>query len=624
MVERMSVARLGGIGDGIADTSAGPVYVAGVLPGEIASVEREGDRATLVELESVSLDRITPFCPYYGRCGGCVAQHVGPGLYGRWKSDKIATALARVGVDAAIEPLVDAGGDGRRRVTFHGRIVEGRMRVGFMEARSHRLIAIDACPITVAALREAPRLAEVLAADLAGLGKPIDIAVTATLAGLDVDLRGTGPLGERRRQRLIDRATELDLARLSSHGELLIERRPPAVGVGRSIVMPPPGSFLQATAAGESILADAVGAALSGARRALDLFSGIGPFTLRLADTSAVHAVDSDRAMLAALDGAARNTSGLRTVTTEVRDLFRRPLLAPELDGFDGVVLDPPRSGAEAQVRQLALSSLDAVVMVSCDPGTFARDARTLVDAGFKLRRVLPVDQFKWSTHLEIVGEFRRPVSRPSRKGGAGPAKARSGIEPRPIPAFAGANEADPVVQAKGPVLPELDRHRSDAEASPIGRARDLSDRVLGGVERDRLLERETALERARLLAGPSADPAVARAAGEVGVRLGVADPGHGAAHPHLPAQALPVHDHRRLGNRRKLPSLGRVHVGVEHEAVLVRALEEHHADVRKAFGIHGRERHRGRVVRLGGGRLLQPGGEQPEGLVRLGELTGC
>ncbi len=416
MADRLEIVSLGSGGDGLAQGPDGPVHVPFALPGEIVSAEREGPRARLVALERASPDRIEPFCPYFGRCGGCVAQHVAPDPYAAWKRGKLVAALEREGGATAVGPLVDGHGEGRRRVVFHARRVDDITAVGFMEAKSHRLVPIETCPITVPALADSPRIAAGLARALSGTGKPLDIAVTATEGGLDVDLRGQGPLGEARRQALIGLAGQLDLARLSVHGEILIERRAPTILVGRARVLPPPGSFLQATAAGEAALAAAVREGIGPAKRVVDLFAGIGPLTLRLAERADVHAVETEAAMLAALDRAARETAGLRRVTTETRDLFRRPLFPGELDRFDALVLDPPRQGAEAQIRQVIPSSLDRVVLVSCDTGTFARDAKTLVSGGFTLERVVPVDQFKWSQHLEVVGLFRRPRAGAGRR----------------------------------------------------------------------------------------------------------------------------------------------------------------------------------------------------------------
>lgn len=410
------VDRLGAGGDGVATIEGRTVFVSGALPGERVLVEIDGERARLLKVETASPDRVEPFCPYFGRCGGCSAQHIGPALYAEWKRENVAKALIRSGVKADVLPLVPGHGEGRRRVTFHAREIEGAMRVGFMAARSHNLVEIDHCPITVPELQGAAEAAATLAQKMKGVGKPLDVAITSTVVGSDVEIRGSGPVDERRRQALIEEAGALGLARLSLHGETLVEFRKPTVRMGRASVALPAGSFLQATAAGEAALANLVVDAARGAKRVADLFAGSGPLSLRLAETAEVHAVENDRAALSALDRAARETPGCRRVTTETRDLFRRPLLAPELSRFDAVVLDPPRAGAEAQCKQLVLSSVPTVIMVSCDPGTFARDAAILAEGGFHPASVVPVDQFAWSAHVEIVGVFERRKSAPRRR----------------------------------------------------------------------------------------------------------------------------------------------------------------------------------------------------------------
>lgn len=415
-LERVTITRLGSAGDGVAEIAGASVFVSGALPGEEVTIERDGRRARLVAVERASPERAEPFCPYYGRCGGCVAQHMAPALYAGWKRGRVDTALAAVGLAPTAEPLIDAHGRGRRRLTLHARHVEGRTAIGFMAAGSHDLVPIERCPITVPELADAPEAGRLLADRLSDIRKPLDVAITASENGLDIDLRGSGELVERRRQALIDRAQALDLARLSLHGDPLITRRPPVVRMGEAGLVPRPGGFLQATALGEDTLAGLVAEGCAGARRTADLFAGSGPFALRLASFADVHAVESDAPSLAALDRTVRATAGLRRVTTETRDLFRRPLLPLELDLYDAVVLDPPRAGAEAQVRQLGLSSVRRVVMVSCDTGTFSRDAATLVAGGMTLDRVVAVDQFKWSAHVEMVGVFSRKATRPRRR----------------------------------------------------------------------------------------------------------------------------------------------------------------------------------------------------------------
>jgi 23S rRNA (uracil1939-C5)-methyltransferase len=409
--ERLQIDSLGARGDGVAPTAAGVVHVSYALPGETVLVKREGARAQLVSVENPAPERAEPFCPHFGACGGCLTQHMRQEAYAAWKRGVLTSALQRAKIDAPVDSLVDAHGAGRRRVTFHARYRDGAARVGYMAARSHDLVEIDACPVAEPALQASPRAALILAAVLRRAGKPLDIQITATQAGLDIDVRGHGPVDSLLRGALVAAADRLDLARLSLHGDVVVERRPLMISMGRAAVRPPPGGFLQATQAGEERLAAIVVEACGDARRIADLFAGCGPFALRLAERREVHAVDGDAASLAALDAAARRTAGLRRVTVEHRDLFRRPLLGPELDRFDAVVMDPPRAGAEAQARRLARSKAALVVSVSCDVATFIRDARILIDGGYRAERIAPVDQFKHTPHLELVGVFRRAAS---------------------------------------------------------------------------------------------------------------------------------------------------------------------------------------------------------------------
>jgi 23S rRNA (uracil1939-C5)-methyltransferase len=412
MVERLTIARLGRRGDGVADTPAGPLYVHYALPGELAEVEAwpgNPDRRRLIRIESASAERIAPICPHFGVCGGCALQHWQAARYCDWKRGIVRAALARERLETPVDGLIDAHGEGRRRAVFHARRGQRDvLEVGFAAQRAHQVVAIDRCPVLAPALDGAIAAAWAIAEALAGERKPLDIQMTATEAGLDADVRGSGPLTAARTGELARIADKHRLARLTRHGEIVAQRTAPTLTIGRARVALPPGGFLQATAAGEAALAALVIEHCSTAERVVDLFAGIGPFALRLAELARVAAFDNDAGAMTALQRAPATTQGLKPVTSEMRDLFRRPLLPAELKRIDAAVFDPPRQGAEAQVRALAESGVPVVVAVSCNPVTFARDARILVDGGYRLTRVTPVDQFRYSPHVELVGRFER------------------------------------------------------------------------------------------------------------------------------------------------------------------------------------------------------------------------
>jgi len=416
VTEHLTIARMGKFGDAISDTPAGAVYVPYALPGQVVSVgpwAGHSDRRQLLAVESASAERIAPVCPHFGVCGGCAVQHWATRRYREWKRSLVVEWLAQAGLDAPVDDLVDAHGEGRRRATFHARPgAREVLQVGFTARRSHHVVGIDRCPVLAPGLAGAIAAAWALAEAIAPAGKPLDIQMTATDTGVDVDVRGSGPLSAAHVALLAAAAQGHRLARLTRHGEVLIQRAAPRLRIGRADVALPPGGFLQATAAGERALAALVMEHCGSARRIADLFCGVGPFALRLAERARVRAFDNDEAAVAALARAARQTRGLKPLDAEVRDLFRRPLQGQELAGLDAVVLDPPRPGAEAQARALAASAVPMVVAVSCNPATLARDAMILVEGGYQLTRVTPVDQFLYSSHVEVVALFRRQPRR--------------------------------------------------------------------------------------------------------------------------------------------------------------------------------------------------------------------
>jgi 23S rRNA (uracil1939-C5)-methyltransferase len=336
-------------------------------------------------------------------------QHWAPQPYRTWKRALVVDALAQAGIDVAVGDLIDAHGEGRRRAVFHAKRGNNDvLTVGFASLRSHRLIAIDRCPILVPGLDGALAAAWAIAEALGPLRKPLDIQATATESGIDVDVRGSGPLTTACAAAVARLADRHGLARLSRHGDIVVQRAQPVLTIGRARVVLPPGGFLQATAAGEDALARLVVRYCGSATKIVDLFSGVGPFALRLAEQARVLALDNNDNAIAALKRAADMTQGLKPITAQVRDLFRRPYLGAELKGIDCVVFDPPRQGSEAQARELAGSKVPVIVGVSCNPATFARDARILIDGGYRITDVTPVDQFKYSAHVELVGRFER------------------------------------------------------------------------------------------------------------------------------------------------------------------------------------------------------------------------
>ena len=412
MSEQLAIARVGAMGDGIADTPAGPIYVPYTLPNETVEVAQwpgHPDRRHLVKVDIASPERSAPICPHFGVCGGCALQHWTDASYRGWKRELVMLALERVGLASPMDDLIDAHGEGRRRAVFHARNGDhDLLEVGFSARKAHHVVAIDRCPVLAPGLDGAITAAWAIAEKLAAMRKPLDIQVTATQGGLDIDLRGSGPLAPLCMQELAEVAGRHHLARLTRHGEIVAQQALPTVRMGRAQVVLPPGAFLQATAAGEAALAGLVETHCQGAGKVADLFCGVGPFALRLAERARIVAADNDAAAVAALRRAADTTAGLKPIETQTRDLFRRPFTRDELKPFDAVLFDPPRQGAQAQASAIAASGVPHVVAVSCNPATFARDARILVDGGYQLTCITPVDQFRYSAHVELVALLQR------------------------------------------------------------------------------------------------------------------------------------------------------------------------------------------------------------------------
>lgn len=408
------ITALGHAGDGIADTPDGPLFVPFTVPGDRVRLEKSGaERARLLELVEASPDRAVPPCAHFGTCGGCALQHVGPGLYAGWKRDQVVTALRQRGFDdPPVAPAILIPPATRRRARFAWTRVKGAVLLGFQRRGSHELIDLSQCPVLAPALWA---LVEPLRAFLAQDGKRWpkgDVETVATETGLDLLFVATLAPDRDLRVTLPAFAAGHGVARVSwmprdgASPELLAQIRAPQLSFDGIGVPPPPGAFLQPSREGETVLLNLVREALGDAKRVADLYCGLGTFTLPLARGRRMRAADGDAAAVAALQAASRS-AGLQ-IATEMRDLQRRPFMADDLKALDAVIFDPPRAGAPVQAQHLATSKVGRVIAVSCNPATFARDARTLADGGYRLVNVTPVDQFTWSAHVELVALFEK------------------------------------------------------------------------------------------------------------------------------------------------------------------------------------------------------------------------
>ena len=398
------IERLGHQGDGIAP---GPVFAPMTLPGEVVSGTLNGQRLDQVRIVTPSSDRVAAPCRHFKTCGGCQVQHASDGFVEHWKAGIVREALRAQGIEAEIAGVETSPPKSRRRAGLSARRTKKGAMAGFHGRASGTIVEIPDCQLLHPDLIAALPVAEALAVAGGSRKGELNVSVTLSDGGLDVAVRDGKPLDRDLEVALAQQAEALDLARLSWDGEVIAMRRAPGQIFGPARVVPPPGAFLQATPQGEAALLRAVSEITEGASKIADLFAGCGTFALPLARRAEVLAVEGDRAMIAALDRGWREAQGLKRVEGVTRDLFRNPLLRDEFKGIDAVVIDPPRAGAEAQVTELAEARVPVIAHVSCNPVTFARDAARLIAAGYVMGPVRVVDQFRWSSHVELVAGFR-------------------------------------------------------------------------------------------------------------------------------------------------------------------------------------------------------------------------
>jgi len=414
----LRIESLGARGDGVADDGAGAIYVPYGVPGDqvdatVTGRRGEGRVARLDTVLQPGPDRVVPPCPHFGTCGGCALQQLEDGAYRRWKMEVLQQVLARVGLgDSPIETLISVPPASRRRARFSALRTRDDVHLGFNVPGSHKIINLNHCHILRPAIVDLLDDLRALLFDLLPSGRRADVQVTETETGLDLWLVAEIPHQTQIDMRLAEFAQSADLARLSTgtRPETALQRRAPRVSFNGVAVTPPQDGFLQASQAGEQALIQLVRQGVGQAESVADLYAGVGTFSFALAagaGGAAVLAVEGAEDQAQAMI-AARNAARLSKIDVQVRDLERRSLSVEELVAFDAVVFDPPRAGANRQVMALAASGVATVIAVSCNPATFARDAQTLVQGGYRLLTLTPVDQFPWSRHLELVACFQR------------------------------------------------------------------------------------------------------------------------------------------------------------------------------------------------------------------------
>ncbi|MEM7215102.1 MAG: RNA methyltransferase [Pseudomonadota bacterium] len=403
-MDEFVIDHLGKQGDGVVFVDGRATYVPFTLPGEHVVVSGKGPRKELDSIVKPSPARVEPSCRHFGSCGGCQVQHLGHSHYGEWKQELVRSALAKAGLDERVEPLVSFSESTRRKCTFSVRKTNHGLSLGFVERFSDTIIPLDACPLLLPEI--ADRLPDIrkLCESLPTTKNSFRLTVLASENGLDLGLEGTARLKTTIKDVLARKALALGFARFSCDGEILIEKQKPVLKMGQCNVIPPPSAFVQAIETAEQTMTRLVCAHLYDCKNVADLFCGIGTFALRLAENSTVWAVEENDNALIALDRAWRETGGrLKQVKTEGRNLDRRPVGFQELKKIDGLVFDPPRAGAEKQANQIAKSKVEKIAAVSCNPITLARDLRILTDGGNEISQIIPIDQFRYTPHVEVV-----------------------------------------------------------------------------------------------------------------------------------------------------------------------------------------------------------------------------
>ncbi len=408
--QEFTIKHLGVQGEGVATTLAGDYFIPFTLPGEVVTAQLEDRRGRLLKVIEPSADRQKPLCRHYAKCGGCSLQHLKPDVYRDWKQQLVKTIFASKGIDLPeIRSFWSAPLRSRRRCRFSAHRTKKTIKLGFHGFRSNDVVDMEECHVLeprITALLQPLR--DLLKGMLSRKGEG-HVHITMGEYGADIllqNIKWEGTPDER--DRIAGFVHEHNIARLTIDQEVIVTGVAPVVLIDQRPVHIFPGGFLQATEPSQNRMIEIIAGAAEGCKNIADLYSGIGTFSIPLARHAFVSAVENSRRALSCLTNTVRHSQKLKPIQVIGRDLAREPMIAKELEDFDCVVFDPPRAGAQEQAQHLATSDVPLVIGVSCNPKTLARDARILLDGGYRLESVDLIDQFLYSAHIEVIAVFRR------------------------------------------------------------------------------------------------------------------------------------------------------------------------------------------------------------------------
>jgi 23S rRNA (uracil1939-C5)-methyltransferase len=414
---QVTIESLGSAGDGIAELCGKKLFVLYTAPGDVVEVELLSNKkahAKIKKLYTHSSKRQDPACQHFTQCGGCSLQHVKEDYYTQFKTEIVEKLLSEIGAKTTIAPLISVKEKSRRRAEFKVQYKKGQPQIGFFSAQSHQLIALEECPVCEDSITQLlPSLKECINQLSPHISS---LSLTILDKGVDITIATTKNLSLNDQELLKDWAKKQSVTRISSHPvadnqyhHTFYDTQNNTITFDKVAVAIPPGAFIQASSTAQEAIITYVKKYLEQCHYIADLYAGCGCYSASLAPhCNHVWAYEGVQSMVSALHNASIANALSNKITATTRDLFKNPLKPHELQRFDGVVINPPRNGALAQIKQLQLAKVPTIVMVSCNPTTFKRDARHLIENGYELSEITPIDQFYWTPHLELVAKFEK------------------------------------------------------------------------------------------------------------------------------------------------------------------------------------------------------------------------